>query len=65
MLSAEDVDKEFIDQKIDETAKTFADLGITPGDISNFTYHYLVSKPLPLSIDVKYISTNNPTARIP
>ncbi|KAI0106337.1 NAD(P)-binding protein [Hypoxylon sp. NC0597] len=41
VLSAEDVDKEFIDQKIDETAKTFADLGIKPGDISNFTYHYL------------------------
>lgn len=43
VLSAEDVDREFIDQKIDPTAKTFADLGITPGDISNFTYHYLVS----------------------
>ncbi|KAK6953381.1 NADH-ubiquinone oxidoreductase 40 kDa subunit [Daldinia eschscholtzii] len=41
ILSAEEVDKEFIDQKIDPTAKTFADLGITPGDISNFTYHYL------------------------
>ncbi|KAI1399739.1 NAD(P)-binding protein [Hypoxylon fuscum] len=41
MLSAEDVDREFIDQQIDETAKTFADLGISPGDISNFTYHYL------------------------
>ncbi|OTA89333.1 hypothetical protein M434DRAFT_398670 [Hypoxylon sp. CO27-5] len=41
VLSAEEVDKEFIDQKIDETAKTFADLGIRPGDISNFTYHYL------------------------
>lgn len=41
VLSAEDVQKEFIDQQIDETAKTFADLGITPGDISNYTYHYL------------------------
>ncbi|KAI1469426.1 NAD(P)-binding protein [Daldinia caldariorum] len=41
ILSAEEVDKEFIDQKIDPTAKTFADLGITPGDISDFTYHYL------------------------
>ncbi|XXH01191.1 hypothetical protein Hte_007545 [Hypoxylon texense] len=41
MLSAEDVDKEFIDQQIDESAKTFADLGISPGDISNYTYHYL------------------------
>ncbi|OTA99948.1 hypothetical protein M426DRAFT_324686 [Hypoxylon sp. CI-4A] len=41
ILSAEDVDKEFIDQTIDETAKTFADLDIKPGDISNYTYHYL------------------------
>ncbi|KAI0165076.1 NAD(P)-binding protein [Hypoxylon sp. FL1284] len=41
ILSAEDVDKEFIDQTIDESAKTFADLGISPGDISNYTYHYL------------------------
>ncbi|KAI1635790.1 putative N6-adenine methyltransferase-domain-containing protein [Biscogniauxia mediterranea] len=39
--SAEDVDREFIDQEIDETAKTFQDLGIKPGDISEFTYHYL------------------------
>ncbi|KAK7744344.1 Protein-lysine N-methyltransferase efm5 [Diatrype stigma] len=39
--SAEDVEREFIDQKIDENAKTFADFGITPGEISNFTYHYL------------------------
>ncbi|RWA03191.1 hypothetical protein EKO27_g11914 [Xylaria grammica] len=41
VLSAEDVQKEFIDQKIDETAKTFADLGITPGEISDYTFQYL------------------------
>ncbi|EMR65312.1 putative nadh-ubiquinone oxidoreductase 40 kda subunit protein [Eutypa lata UCREL1] len=41
MLSAEDVDREFIDQKIDETAKTFAEFGIKPGDLSDFTYYYL------------------------
>ncbi len=40
--STEDIDREFIDQKIDETAKTFADLGITPEDLTKFTYHYLV-----------------------
>ncbi|KEZ45475.1 hypothetical protein SAPIO_CDS1792 [Scedosporium apiospermum] len=40
-LSADEVEREFIDQKIDETAKTFKDLGIEPGDISNFTYDYL------------------------
>lgn len=63
VLSAEDVQKEFIDQQIDETAKTFADLGITPGDISNYTYHYLVR----LIQVPKYIVlevTNNPAARI-
>ncbi len=42
VLSAEDVDREFVDQKIDKKAKTFKDLGIEPGDISNHTYHYLV-----------------------
>jgi NADH dehydrogenase (ubiquinone) 1 alpha subcomplex subunit 9 len=41
ILSAEDVDKEFIDQKIDETAKTFKDLDITPADIKDYTYHYV------------------------
>ena len=46
VLSAEDVDREFLDQKIDETAKTFADLGITPGDLKDHTYHYLVSRSL-------------------
>lgn len=44
-LSADEVEREFIDQKIDETAKTFKDLGIEPGDISNFTYDYLVRLP--------------------
>ncbi|OAA54796.1 NADH-ubiquinone oxidoreductase [Niveomyces insectorum RCEF 264] len=41
VLSGEDVEKEFIDQTIDETAKTFADLGLETGDISKFIYHYL------------------------
>lgn len=41
VLSGEDVEREFHDQVIDETAKTFKDLGIEPGDISKFTYHYL------------------------
>ncbi|KAK5653557.1 hypothetical protein OQA88_8816 [Cercophora sp. LCS_1] len=41
IMSADEVEREFHDQVIDETAKTFKDLGITPGDISNFTYHYL------------------------
>ncbi|KAL8289928.1 hypothetical protein RB597_001524 [Gaeumannomyces tritici] len=41
VMSADEIEREFIDQEIDETAKTFADLGIEPGDISKFTYHYL------------------------
>ncbi|RFU75503.1 hypothetical protein TARUN_6747 [Trichoderma arundinaceum] len=40
-LSADEVEREFIDQVIDPEASTFSDLGIEPGDIANFTYHYL------------------------
>ncbi|KAM3448418.1 hypothetical protein MY5147_009906 [Beauveria neobassiana] len=40
-LSADEVEREFIDQVIDPEARTFKDLGIEPGDIANFTYHYL------------------------
>ncbi|KAG5985319.1 NADH-ubiquinone oxidoreductase 40 kDa subunit [Claviceps digitariae] len=40
-LSADEVEREFLDQTIDPTAKTFKDLGMEPGDIANFTYHYL------------------------
>lgn len=41
VLSGEDIEKEWHDQIIDETAKTFKDLGIEPGEIADFTYHYL------------------------
>jgi NADH dehydrogenase (ubiquinone) 1 alpha subcomplex subunit 9 len=41
VLSADEIEREFIDQKIDPTAKTFKDLGITPADISGLTFHYL------------------------
>lgn len=43
-MSADEVEREFIDQVIDPEAKTFKDLGIEPGDVANFTYHYLVSR---------------------
>lgn len=43
MLSAEQVQMEHIDQVIDEKAKTFKDFGIEPGEISKFTYQYVVS----------------------
>lgn len=39
--SADEIEREFMDQIIDPNAKTFKDLGIEPGDIANFTYHYL------------------------
>ncbi len=41
-MSPDEVEREFIDQRIDPKAKTFSDLGIEPGEISNFTFHYLV-----------------------
>ena len=41
--SADQVEREFMDQVIDKKAKTFKDLGIEPGDIADFTYKYLVS----------------------
>lgn len=41
-LSPDEIEREFIDQKIDETAKTFKDLDITPAEISSLTFHYLV-----------------------
>ncbi|KAL2115062.1 hypothetical protein VTJ04DRAFT_10725 [Mycothermus thermophilus] len=40
-MSADMVEREFHDQVIDKTAKTFKDLGIEPTDISQWTYHYL------------------------
>jgi NADH dehydrogenase (ubiquinone) 1 alpha subcomplex subunit 9 len=43
MTSADEVEREFIDQAIDPDAKTFKDLGIEPADISSFMFHYLVS----------------------
>jgi NADH dehydrogenase (ubiquinone) 1 alpha subcomplex subunit 9 len=39
--SGDQIEREFMDQVIDPSAKTFKDLGIEPGDIANFTYHYL------------------------
>jgi hypothetical protein len=41
-ISADEIEREFIDQKIDPSAKTFKDLGIEPADIGSLTFHYLV-----------------------
>ena len=40
-MSADGVEREYIDQKIDPKAKTFKDLGIEPAELSSLTYHYL------------------------
>ncbi|KAG7009023.1 NADH-ubiquinone oxidoreductase 40 kda subunit [Physcia stellaris] len=39
--SADEVEREFIDQVIDPRAKTFKDLNIEPGDVADFTFQYL------------------------
>ena len=48
--SADEVEREFIDQVIDPKAKTFKDLGIEPAELINYTFHYLVSLVLDLNI---------------
>lgn len=39
--SGDEIEREFIDQIIDPHAKTFKDLGIEPGELSDFTFYYL------------------------
>ncbi|KAL4743611.1 hypothetical protein BDV11DRAFT_201791 [Aspergillus similis] len=43
-ISADEVEREFIDQEIDPTAKTFKDLGIEPAELSELTFHYLATE---------------------
>lgn len=40
--TSDQIKREYMDQTIDSTAKTFKDLDIEPGDIAKFTYKYLV-----------------------
>ncbi|QSZ31328.1 hypothetical protein DSL72_000891 [Monilinia vaccinii-corymbosi] len=42
VLSGDEVEREFIDQKIDPSAKTFKDLGIEPAELSSLVFHYLL-----------------------
>lgn len=51
VLSADEIEREFIDQKVDRTAKTFKDLGIEPAELSSLTFHYLVSNNLSYETD--------------
>lgn len=39
--SAQELEQESLDQVVDKTAKTFADLGIEPAELQDLTYHYL------------------------
>ena len=41
--SADEIEREYLDQDIDPKAKTFRDLGIEPAELKNYTFHYLVS----------------------
>lgn len=41
VMSADQLEQESVDQKIDRAAKTFKDLGIEPAEIKDLTYHYL------------------------
>ena len=45
-ISADSVEREYLDQKIDPSAKTFKDLGIEPGELADLTFFYLVRLPL-------------------
>ena len=48
-MSADEVEMEYYDQKIDTKAKTFKDLGIEPSELSDLTFHYLVG-PSPIVV---------------
>ncbi len=39
--SPDEIEREFIDQRIDKAAKTFKDLGMEPAELANLTFHYL------------------------
>ena len=46
-MCGDHVERQFLDQAIDRSAKTFKDLGIEPADVKDWTYAYLV-RTLPL-----------------
>jgi len=64
-MSADEVEREFIDQVIDSKAKTFADLGIEPAELSGLTFHYLVSFGARRIIFCVCSVTNAVVARVP
>lgn len=62
VITADEVEREFIDQHIDPTAKTFKDLGIEPAELSSLTFHYLVCSRLITNL---MYHTNFFIARVP
>jgi len=54
VMSGDEIEREFIDQQIDPKAKTFKDLGIEPAELSNLTFHYLVSCIGMVDFELKY-----------
>jgi NADH dehydrogenase (ubiquinone) 1 alpha subcomplex subunit 9 len=54
VLSADEVEREFIDQHVDQSAKTFKDLGMEPAELSSLTFHYLVCAILSFACLVAY-----------
>lgn len=61
--SADEIEREFHDQVIDPTAKTFKDLGIEPVDLADLTFHYLVCSFL--SHEPNYMESNMDAANVP
>lgn len=62
IMSPDEVEREFMNQQIDPTAKTFKDLGIEPAELSELTFHYLVGF---FWLDERWNGTNYGIARIP
>lgn len=40
-MTADQLERESLDQTIEKGAKTFKDLGMEPAELSELTYHYL------------------------
>lgn len=53
--SAQQVEREFIDQVIDPTAKTFKDLDIEPVEMKTMLFEYLVSPLPPIYVFIRHV----------
>ena len=64
-MSADEIERQFIDQKIDPSAKTIKDLGIEPAELSNLTFHYLASPSKAILWGVLRLTSSTIAASIP